>query len=153
MQRRCLFMTTILVALVCVLALTPPMAGWSGAQEPDKPAEQEEAAEKGKKDENDKEKEKKKDKEKSFEEVVKEMEKIEGLFTFYRKADEDKVLIELLPEQFDQDYIYSAKIERATGERGLYGTIMMDQFVFQWRRLGKRVQFVQKNIRFRAAPG
>ena len=28
---------------------------------------------------------------------------------------------------------------------------MMDAFVFQWRRLGKRVQFVQKNTRFRAA--
>jgi hypothetical protein len=153
MQRRYLFMTTILVALVCVLALTPPMAGWTGAQEPGKPTGQAKTTEKEKKDKNDKEKEKKKDKEKSFEEVVEEMEKIEGLFTFYRKADEDKVLIELLPEQFDQDYIYSAKIERATGERGLYGTIMMDQFVFQWRRLGKRVQFVQKNIRFRAAPG
>ncbi|MFB3153069.1 MAG: DUF5117 domain-containing protein, partial [Candidatus Acidiferrales bacterium] len=146
-------MTTILVTLVCVLALTPPMAGWTGAQEPGKPTGQAKATEKEKKDKNDKEKEKKKDKEKSFEEVIEEMEKIEGLFTFYRKADEDKVLIELLPEQFDQDYIYSAKIERATGERGLYGTIMMDQFVFQWRRLGKRVQFVQKNIRFRAAPG
>ncbi len=32
MQRRYLFMTTILVALVCVLALTPPMAGCTGAQ-------------------------------------------------------------------------------------------------------------------------
>ena len=96
-------------------------------------------------------KEKKKDKEKAFDEVVKEMEKIEGLFTFYREADENKVLIELSPEQLDKDFLYSSKIEQATGERGLYGTLMMDAFVFQWRRLGKRVQFVQKNTRFWAA--
>ncbi len=146
-------MTTILVALVCVLALTPPMAGWTGAQEPAKPAEQEKAAEQGKKDEDDKEKEKKKDKEKSFEEVVEEMEKIEGLFTFYRKADEDKVLLELLPEQLDRDFIVSAALEQGTGERGLYGTGMIGEAVVQFHRVGKQVQLVEKNLRFRAPAG
>jgi hypothetical protein len=105
-------------------------------------------------DTNDPKKDEKKEEElKPFEEVIKEMEKIEGLFTFYRKADEDKVLVELLPNQFDRDYIFSAKVEQATGERGLYGTIMSGEFVFQWRQLGKRVEFVQKNVNFRAAPG
>ena len=97
--------------------------------------------------------EKKKEEEKPFDEVVKDMEKIEGLFTFYRKADEDKLLIEIRPDQLDKDFIYSSKMEQGTGERGLYGTIMMDQFIFQWQRLGKRVHFVQKNTRFAAAPG
>jgi len=110
------------------------------SQETPKPAEE-------KKDE------KKKEEEKPFDEVVKDMEKIEGLFTFYRNADENKLLLELRPDQFNRDYIYSSKMEQATGERGLYGTIMMDQFVFQWQRLGKQVQFVQRNIRFRAQPG
>jgi hypothetical protein len=97
----------------------------------------------------------KEEKEKPFEEVVKDMEKIEGLFTFYRDSEENKVLLEILPGQFDKDYIYSPKIEQATGERGLYGTIMMfgQETIFQWRRLGKRVQLVQKNLRFRAQPG
>ena len=80
------------------------------------------------------------------------MEKIEGLFTFYRNADDNKTLVELTPDQFNTDYLCSSKIEQATGERGLYGTIMRDYFIVQWRRLGKRVQFVRKNIRFRAAP-
>ncbi|MGH9861812.1 MAG: zinc-dependent metalloprotease, partial [Candidatus Acidiferrales bacterium] len=96
---------------------------------------------------------KKEEKEKPFDEVVKEMEKIEGVFTFYRDKEENKVLVELAPGQLDRDYIFSGKVEQATGERGLYGTIMADQYIFQWRRLGKRVQFVQKNIRFRAQPG
>lgn len=94
-----------------------------------------------------------KDKEKSFEEVVGELDKIEGLFTFYLDADDNKVLLELAPDQFDRDYLYSSKVDRATGERGLYGTAMLDNFVFQWHRLGKRVQFVRKNTRFRAEPG
>ena len=57
--------------------------------------------------------EEKKDKEKPFDEVVKDMEKIEGLFTFYRDKDENKVLIEILPDQFDKDYILSTKVEQA----------------------------------------
>ncbi|MFQ5694422.1 MAG: zinc-dependent metalloprotease, partial [Terriglobia bacterium] len=94
-----------------------------------------------------------KDKEKPFEEVVKKMEKIEGLFTFYRDKEDGKVLLEVPPEWVDKDFIVSAKIEQATGERGLYGTIMAGEAVYQWRRLGKRVQLVEKNIRFRAAEG
>jgi len=95
----------------------------------------------------------KKEKDKPFDEVVKDLEKIEGLFTFYRDNEENKVLLEILPEQFGKDYILSTKVEQATGERGLYGTIMDTQLVFQWRRLGKRVQLVDKNIRFRADAG
>jgi hypothetical protein len=91
--------------------------------------------------------------EKPFDEVVEDMERIEGLFNFYRNEKEHKVYLEILPDQFDKDYIYSAKFERGTGERGLYGTIMMDQFVFQWRRMGEQVQWVQKNLRFRAEEG
>ncbi|MFQ5695561.1 MAG: DUF5118 domain-containing protein, partial [Terriglobia bacterium] len=94
-----------------------------------------------------------KDKEKPFEEVVKKMEKIEGFFTFYRDKEDGKVLLEIPPEWVDKDFILSAKVEQATGERGLYGTIMMGEAIFQWRKIGKRVQLVEKNIRFRAAEG
>jgi len=125
------------LGLAAVLALPgaaqqdPAKARSIVLQQPAKPAEEK------------KPEEKKKEEEKPFDEVVKDMEKIEGLFTFYRKADEDKVLIEILPDQLDKDFIYSSKMEQGTGERGLYGTIMMDQFIFQWQRLGKRVLFVQ----------
>ena len=81
------------------------------------------------------------------------MERIEGLFNFYRDEKEGKVYLEILPDQLDKDYLYSAKFERGTGERGLYGTIMMDEFVFQWHRMGKQIQWVQKNLRFRADEG
>jgi len=94
-----------------------------------------------------------KDKEKPFDEVVEDMDRIEGLFNFYRNEKEGKVYLEILPDQLDKDFIYSAKFERGTGERGLYGTIMMDEFVFQWHRMGKQIQWVQQNLRFRADEG
>ena len=96
---------------------------------------------------------KKKDKEKPFKDVVKEMEKIEGLFTFYRDNKEGKVLLEILPAQLDADFIYSSKVERGTGERGIYGTIMMNNFVFQFHKQGKRIQMIRPNTRFMAEPG
>lgn len=99
------------------------------------------------------EEKKEKDKEKSFDDLVKDMESVKGLFTFYRNPEENKVLLEIAPDQFDKDYLYSSSLESGTGERGLYGTLMMDEFVFQFRRMGKRVQFFEKNLRFRAAPG
>ncbi|HUL51204.1 MAG TPA: hypothetical protein VLU94_01335, partial [Candidatus Nitrosotalea sp.] len=51
------------------------------------------------KDDKDKKPETPKDEEKAFDEVVKDMEVTKGLFTFYRKADDGRVLIEILPEQ------------------------------------------------------
>ncbi len=97
--------------------------------------------------------EKKEEKEKPFEEVVEDLERIEGLFTFYRDPEKNKVLLEILPEQFDQDYLASVTLEQGVGERGLYGTGMFDESIFQWHRMGARVQLVEKNIRFRARAG
>ena len=109
MRRDSLLM--VVVALVGALGLAAGLALPGAAQQdpakarsivlqqPAKPAEEK------------KPEEKKKEEEKPFDEVVKDMEKIEGLFTFYRKADEDKVLIEILPDQLDKDFIYSSKME------------------------------------------
>lgn len=143
----------ILVVLGCALAVATGLAAPGAAQAPANPKANSILLlppPKSGEEKNDKEK---KEEEKPFDEVVKDMEKIEGLFTFYRKADENKVLVELPPDQLDRDYIYSSKIEQGTGERGVYGTIMQDEFVVRWQRLGKRVQFVRRNLNFRARSG
>lgn len=101
----------------------------------------------------DEKKEEKKEKEKSFQEVVEEMERVDGLFAFYRDPTKNKVLLELTPAQFDQPFLFSSKLDRGLGERGLYGTLMANSFVFEWRRLGDRVQLFQINTRFRAKDG
>lgn len=91
---------------------------------------------------------------KSFQEIVRDMEKLDGLFTFYRDKTESKTYVEIKPEQFETDYLYSQKTDQATGERGFYGTNMeLDYYVVQWRRLGNRLQLLRRNLRFRAAEG
>jgi hypothetical protein len=90
---------------------------------------------------------------KPFEDVVKDMEVIEGLFTFYYKADDNKYLIELRPEQVGPMFLFSMTADRAVGERGLYSSQMAGQGAVYFRRIGKTVQMMLKNARFTAEPG
>ncbi len=100
-----------------------------------------------------KEEAKKPEEEKPFDEVVKDMEVVKGLFTFYRKADENKILVELLPDQLEKTYLFAATTDQAVGERGLYASMLGGDFPFVFRRVGKNVLFVAKNTRFIAASG
>lgn len=148
-------LSAVLVATLCVApALASPQPGPterpSRSDDSETSGSAEDAKANGSEEKKDEDKKKEK---KPFAEVVEGMEEIDGLFTFWRHPETSKVFLELAPDQLDRDYIYSAKIEQATGERGLYGTIMMDEFVFQWRSFGERIQFVQRNLRFRASEG
>ena len=91
--------------------------------------------------------------EKTFAEVVKDMEVKQGLFTFYYKADENKLLMEIQPGQLDKVFMLAGTTERAIGERGLYASQQGGSFPFVFHRVGKSVQWVEKNASFTAAPG
>src|SRR4051812_29274142 len=56
---------------------------------------------------------------KPFKEVIKESQEVDGLFKLHRK--DEKVWIELTPEQFDKPFFFSMNVPRSVGERGLYG--------------------------------
>jgi len=90
---------------------------------------------------------------KPFDEVVKDMEVKKGLFTFYYKADENKLLMELLPEQLEKIFLFAGTQENATGERGVYAAQVGDTFPFIFHRVGKSIQWVEKNTAFTANPG
>jgi len=90
---------------------------------------------------------------KPFDEVVKDMEVIKGLFTFYRNADENKVLMEILPNQLDKMFVIAATIDQSVGERGLYAAQMWGDAPFLFLRVGKSIQWVFKNTNFIAASG
>ncbi len=120
-------------------APTPP-ASTAAAQAAPKPDETKKAEEA-----------KKPEEEKPFDEVVKDMEVVKGLLTFYRKADENKVLMEILPEQLDKTFLFTGTIDQAAGERGLYASMMGGDFPFIFRRVGKNILWVQKNTNFIAA--
>ncbi len=88
-----------------------------------------------------------------FASTTKGLDKIEGLFDFYQDKVNGKVLIAVKADQLGKDYLFSAKQDQGTGERGMYATIMMDSFLFQWRRFGNRLQLVQRNVTFTADEG
>ncbi len=91
----------------------------------------------------------KKKKKKTFEEVVEDFEIIEGLFTLYRKDDEAKVYMEIKPDQFDKIYLCSITREAADGYY-FDSSAMMYYFPFILKRIGKKVQFIHKNVYYRA---
>jgi hypothetical protein len=89
--------------------------------------------------------------EKPFAEIVKDMEVIKGVFTFYRRADENKTYLEITPEQFEKTFLFAGSIEQSVGERGLYSSQMGGHFPFQFKLVGKNVQWLVLNSTFTAA--
>src|SRR6266404_4701584 len=94
-----------------------------------------------------------KDEEKPFDEVVKDMEVLKGLFTFYRKAEDNRILMELLPEQLDRTFLFAATVDQSVGERGLYAAQMGGSFPFSFRKTGKNIQWIILNPTFIAEHG
>src|SRR6185369_6379741 len=61
-------------------------------------------------------------KEKAFAEVVKDGQVVKGLFTLYRT--DEKVFLEILPEQLEKMYLVSMTVDSGIGERGFYAAAM-----------------------------
>lgn len=83
-----------------------------------------------------------------FAELTKDAEKLEGLFTLYRKPD--KVLMEVRPDQLGKMFVCGITMESGIGERGLYSAMMLDDFVFVLRKQTDRLLLVRRNLLFRA---
>jgi hypothetical protein len=90
---------------------------------------------------------------KPFDEMVKDMEVVKGVFTFYRHAEDNKILMEIQPDQLEKRFLFAATLDQAVGERGIYGAQVLGDFPFVLRRVGKSIQFVQENTAFTAPPG
>jgi Met-zincin/Domain of unknown function (DUF5117)/Domain of unknown function (DUF5118) len=90
-------------------------------------------------------------KDKPFAEIVKDAQVIKGLFTLYRT--DEKVFLEILPEQLDRVYLASLTIDSGLGERGFYAAAMAGEAPFVFRKLGKNIQLRVKNTRFIAEDG
>ncbi|HWH82438.1 MAG TPA: zinc-dependent metalloprotease, partial [Burkholderiaceae bacterium] len=83
--------------------------------------------------------------------VIKDAKKTEGLFTLYQK--DEKVWIELKPGDFDKPFFMSAKIATGIGEAGLFGGLMDDQHIVEFRRIHNQVQMIARNTEFTARAG
>src|SRR6266576_4674029 len=88
--------------------------------------------------------------EKHFADVVKDAKVVKGLFILYKT--EDKVFLEILPDQFDKMYMLSLTCESGLGEGGFYGAEMCGETAVSFHRQDKNVQLLARNTRFVAQP-
>jgi uncharacterized protein DUF4953/uncharacterized protein DUF5117 len=86
-----------------------------------------------------------------FDEIVREAEKLEGLFTLYRVRR--NLFAELRPEQLDTTFLFLVSRGTGLGERNLYfGDPVKDALVL-FHRVDDEVQLIQPNTRVRAPTG
>jgi hypothetical protein len=88
--------------------------------------------------------------EKPFADLVKDMDIHKGVFTFYRRADDNKIYLEIMPDQFERTFLFAGSVEQSVGERGLYSSQMGGHFPFQFKLVGKNVQWIILNSTFTA---
>ena len=87
-----------------------------------------------------------------FAAVIKDAKKIEGgLFTLYQK--DEKVWIELRPEDFNKPFFLSNKIATGIGESMVFGGLMDDANVIEFRRVHNLVQLIARNTDYVAKAG
>lgn len=90
-------------------------------------------------------------KDKPFADIVKDAQVIKGLFTMYRT--EEKVFLEILPDQLGKMYLLSLTFDSGLGERGFYAAAMAGEAPIVFNKQGKNIQLVAKNTRFIADAG
>jgi len=89
-----------------------------------------------------------------FDDAIKNFEKLEGLFTLYRKPNENTVYLEIKPEQLNRNFFMVVTLSGGIGAWGMYQGMPIQDFVFQLRQVQKtRVDLVVPNTRFRTEPG
>ena len=85
-----------------------------------------------------------------FAEVVKDADKIDGLFTLHRK--DDHLYAEIKPNQLDQPMICPIAIARGMASAGQplnFG----DEWVLVFKRVGDKIQLIRRNVHHKAASG
>ncbi|HJX84104.1 MAG TPA: zinc-dependent metalloprotease, partial [Candidatus Angelobacter sp.] len=85
-------------------------------------------------------------KDKPFAEIVKDAKVIKGLFTLYQT--EEKVFLEILPDQLDKVYLMSLTCESGIGEGGIYASQMCGETPIVFHKQAKNIQMIARNTRF-----
>jgi hypothetical protein len=84
--------------------------------------------------------------------------RVDGMLTLWQK--DEKVWLELKPEDFNKPMFFSPKISQGLGEGGLFGGTMLRSYsawgapqIVEFRKIHNLVQLVALNETFRAKPG
>jgi hypothetical protein len=86
-----------------------------------------------------------------FASVIRDTKKVEGLFTLYQR--DEKVWLELRPEDFGKPFFLSPKIATGIGEAWVFGGLLDDAQVVEFRRIHNQVQMIALNTRYIAKAG
>lgn len=81
-----------------------------------------------------------------FADVIKDAKETPGLFRLWQK--DEKVWIEIAPEQFGVPFLFTANLSRGIGEQGIYGGMQLMNQIVEWKRIGSTVQLIAKNYAF-----
>src|SRR5579883_610761 len=88
-----------------------------------------------------------------FDQIVKGTERLDGLFTLYHDQAAGKLYAEIRPDQLNVNYLCTVTMESGIGEGGIYSGLPLEDFLFNFRRVGNKLQFVVPNVYFRTRPG
>ena len=149
------------ILLVAILGLWGTGTVWAEEAKEEAVKEEDVDKEKGEEDkekgEDEEDEEDEEDKSPKFAKVIKDFDKIEGLFELYRDPEENKVFLAIRPDQFDQ--IYLCSITRTQGDGYFFDSASLvsigrgsGTFPFVFQRVGKKVFFAHKNVYYRAEP-
>jgi hypothetical protein len=86
-----------------------------------------------------------------FADVIKEAKETPGFFRSWQK--DDKVWLEIGPDQFDVPFHFLMNHAQGIGERGVYGGMMGFGHVARFRKVGTNVQLIAGNTQFTARQG
>jgi hypothetical protein len=86
-----------------------------------------------------------------FKDVLKDAKETKGFFNLWQK--DDKVWIELKPDQLEKPFFVSIVNTHSLGEGRFWGGLMGPSTIAFFRKSGSQVQLIAQNERFRAAKG
>ncbi|MEO8805805.1 MAG: zinc-dependent metalloprotease [Burkholderiaceae bacterium] len=87
----------------------------------------------------------------TFAAVLRDTQKTEGLFTTHRR--EERVWLELQPEDFGKPFFLAPKVTTGIGEAWLFGGLFEDARLIEFRRIQNQVQMLVRNARYQAPAG
>jgi Met-zincin/Domain of unknown function (DUF5117)/Domain of unknown function (DUF5118) len=88
-----------------------------------------------------------------FNEVTKDTQRLDGLFTLYRNKEKNKIYLEIKPEQLNKNFLTTATLESGIGQGGIYSGMPLQDFLFYFQRVNNNLQFVVRNVNFRTNEG
>jgi hypothetical protein len=94
-----------------------------------------------------------------FADVSRDATEMPGLFRLWRK--DDKVWMEIAPDQFDHPYFFSTSLDQGLGEKRFLAGSMSSSLsrgfggpaIIVLRKVGGHVQLLARNIKYKAQPG